>query len=50
MGKNEGEIKGSMVNMSDVIGLKGGTPHLIVPDDERRNRQHNTSNGMGGWF
>lgn len=31
MGRNEGEIKGNIVNMGSVAGLKGGTPHLLYP-------------------
>ncbi|KAJ5611157.1 hypothetical protein N7510_007876 [Penicillium lagena] len=31
MMKNEGEVKGSVVNMGSVAGLKGGTPHLLYP-------------------
>lgn len=31
MTKNEGETKGSIVNMGSVAGLKGGTPHLLYP-------------------
>jgi NAD(P)-dependent dehydrogenase (short-subunit alcohol dehydrogenase family) len=31
MQKNEGEIRGSIVNMGSVAGLKGGTPHLLYP-------------------
>lgn len=31
MVKNEGELKGNIVNMGSVAGLKGGTPHLLYP-------------------
>ena len=31
MQKNDGEIKGNVVNMGSVAGLKGGTPHLLYP-------------------
>ncbi|KAK2756790.1 hypothetical protein FQN54_005236 [Arachnomyces sp. PD_36] len=31
MAKNEGEMKGNIVNMGSVAGLKGGTPHLLYP-------------------
>lgn len=31
MQRNEGEVRGSIVNMGSVAGLKGGTPHLLYP-------------------
>jgi NAD(P)-dependent dehydrogenase (short-subunit alcohol dehydrogenase family) len=31
MQQNHGEIRGSIVNMGSVAGLKGGTPHLLYP-------------------
>lgn len=31
MQHNEGQIKGNIVNMGSVAGLKGGTPHLLYP-------------------
>lgn len=31
MAKNEGEVKGSVINMGSRAGLKAGTPHLLYP-------------------
>lgn len=31
MEKNDGEVRGSIVNMGSVAGLRGGTPHLLYP-------------------
>lgn len=31
MKRNQGEVRGSIVNMGSVAGLKGGTPHLLYP-------------------
>lgn len=31
MRRNEGSLRGSIVNMGSVAGLKGGTPHLLYP-------------------
>ncbi|KAF1833227.1 NAD(P)-binding protein [Decorospora gaudefroyi] len=31
MQKNDGEAKGTIINMGSVAGLKGGTPHLLYP-------------------
>lgn len=31
MTKNEGEVKGSIINIGSVAGLKGGTPYLLYP-------------------
>jgi NAD(P)-dependent dehydrogenase (short-subunit alcohol dehydrogenase family) len=31
MAKNEGQWKGSIVNIASVAGIRGGTPHLLYP-------------------
>lgn len=31
MKKNEGPLRGSIVNVASVAGLRGGTPHLLYP-------------------
>jgi NAD(P)-dependent dehydrogenase (short-subunit alcohol dehydrogenase family) len=31
MVRNDGEVKGSIIHMGSVAGLKGGTPHLLYP-------------------
>ncbi|KAH6622030.1 hypothetical protein C7974DRAFT_435101 [Boeremia exigua] len=53
MQKNEREIRGSIVNMGSVAGLKGGTPHLLYPTSKgavvnmtRAMAAHHASDGI----
>jgi NAD(P)-dependent dehydrogenase (short-subunit alcohol dehydrogenase family) len=53
MAKNEGENKGSIINMGSVAGLKGGNPHLLYPTSKgavvnmtRAMAAHHASDGI----
>jgi len=53
MARNEGECKGSIVNMGSLAGIKGGTPHLLYPTNKgavvnmtRAMAAHHSSQGI----
>lgn len=53
MKQNQGECKGSIINMGSVAGLKGGTPHLLYPTSKgavvnmtRAMAAHHASDGI----
>lgn len=53
MQKNQEEIRGNIVNMGSVAGLKGGTPHLLYPTSKgavvnmtRAMAAHHASDGI----